>query len=120
VFLLDLRRRATAPNAREVLYKSLQRVGTLVEHEIVRQLALACRDLGVGPNVRGIYNRRVKTGLHAVVKEHRVENASSFGSKAEADVRNAEYGGDARKLALDEADSFYGLLARVDPLSVAR
>src|SRR6266480_6965987 len=102
-----------------MLDEALERISSLIEHEIVGELTLLLRDLGVRADVRRVDDRRIEACLHAVVQEHRIENAASFRSQAKTHVGDAEYGRDTRQLALDKSDALDGFLARLDPFGVA-
>jgi hypothetical protein len=52
-----------------MLDEALQRVGSLVEYEIVRELSFLRRDLGVWTDVGWVYDRGVEAGLDAMVEE---------------------------------------------------
>jgi hypothetical protein len=86
IFLFRLRACARSACIREILDEPLQSVGPSVEDQIVRHLPLRRRDLGVRADVCGIYDRGVETGLHAVVKEYRVEHPASFRRQSEAHI----------------------------------
>src|ERR1700737_4875548 len=119
ILFLDLRRCTRTTDIGEVLYESLERIDTLVEHEIVRHLTLRRRDLGVRSDVRRIHDRSIESGLDAVVEEDRIEDAARLERQSEADIGHAKDRRDARQLTLDQSDSLDGLLAGVDPLRIA-
>ncbi len=60
-------------------------------------------------DARRVHDRGVEAGLAALVQEHAVEHVAGGGLEAEADVRQAEDGRDARQLGLDAPDGLDGL-----------
>src|SRR5205807_8096352 len=71
----------------EVRDEALERIVTAVENEVIRELALALTDLGVGRDVVGVDHREIEPRVNAVVQEDGVEDRTRAGGNAERDVR---------------------------------
>ena len=117
IFLL--RTRVLLFGGRESFDETLERVGTLVEHQIVGQRAFLTADLGVGRDVCRVHDRRVEPRFNAVVEKHRVEHMPRNRIEPEAHIGHAEDREHARQLALDEANALDRLMRAVDPLRIA-
>ena len=75
-----------------------------VVDEVERDLALVLVDAVQRHDARRVHDRRVQSGLAALVQEHAVQHVPRRGLQAERHVRQSEDRGRARELGLDAPD----------------
>ncbi len=87
------------------LNKARQRIVATVEDQVLADLALLSRHIGIGRNMRRIDDGRVQAGFDRVIQKDRVERAPRVRRNAKAEVRDAKRGEAAGNMLLDRANA---------------
>ena len=83
--------------------------GAAVVNEIEAGLSCFWINFGQRHDLARMDNGGIKSGLHAFVQEHRVENWASSGIEAEAHIGKAKYRRRTRQFSFDPTNAFNGL-----------